>query len=86
MACLLWHHQIMQSIVGTNKKRGRGRPFANTTSLNVRVPPNLLSALDSWITDQPDPKPTRPEAVRRLLSQKLNVPDEDIEALLKLVP
>jgi hypothetical protein len=25
-----------------------------------------LSALDGWITGQPDPKPTRPEAIRRL--------------------
>jgi hypothetical protein len=28
--------------------------------------PNL-SALDAWIAAQPDPQPSRPEAIRRLL-------------------
>jgi len=29
--------------------------------------PDLLSALDAWIEKQAEPKPSRPEAVRRLL-------------------
>jgi hypothetical protein len=30
-----------------------------------------LAGLDLWIEDQPDPKPTRQEAVRRLFSEAL---------------
>jgi len=33
----------------------------------VRLQPDQLAALDHWIEQQPDPKPTRPEAVRRIL-------------------
>jgi len=34
----------------------------------------LSAALDRWIAAQPDPKPSRPEAVRRLLTAALGVP------------
>ena len=30
-----------------------------------------LGALDLWIEDQPDPKPTRQEAARRLINEAL---------------
>jgi hypothetical protein len=30
-----------------------------------------LGAVDLWIADQPDPKPSRSEAVRRILDQAL---------------
>jgi hypothetical protein len=30
-----------------------------------------LGALDLWIEDQPDPKPSREEAVRRVISEAL---------------
>ena len=35
--------------------------------------PNL-SSLDAWIAAQHDPKPTRPEAIRRLLAEALGKP------------
>jgi hypothetical protein len=31
-----------------------------------------LSALDAWIAARPDPKPTRPEAIRQALSEWLS--------------
>ncbi len=31
----------------------------------------MLNALDAWIAAQPDPKPGRPEAIRRLLAEAL---------------
>jgi len=34
----------------------------------VRVQPPALDALDRWIAAQPDRKPTRPEAIRRLIN------------------
>jgi hypothetical protein len=39
--------------------------------LNVRMPPDELKSLDAWIKTQPAPRPTRPEAIRRLVEQAL---------------
>jgi hypothetical protein len=33
-----------------------------------------VAALDAWIASQPDPKPSRPEAIRRILAEKLETP------------
>ena len=69
----------MTLIGGANNKK-RGRPFADTTSLNVRVPAPQLAALDAWISDLGEPAPSRPEAVRRALADHLRdkgyLPDE----------
>jgi hypothetical protein len=32
-----------------------------------------LAAIDAWIARQPDPKPTRSEAIRRLIERRLKV-------------
>jgi hypothetical protein len=37
----------------------------------VRMPPRSIDALDAWIAAQPHPKPSRPEAVRRLVEKAL---------------
>lgn len=49
----------------TDKSKG-GRPKVNATALTVRMPPEQLARLDGWAAAQPD-KPSRPEAVRRLV-------------------
>ena len=49
------------------KKRGRGRPASEATPILVRVMPSEVFTLDSWISQQPDPKPSRPEAIRMAL-------------------
>ncbi|TVR11740.1 MAG: hypothetical protein EA385_00780 [Salinarimonadaceae bacterium] len=59
----------METVV-SEKKRGPA-PTGKGTPVVVRVQPDLLSLLDAWIDAQPEPKPTRPEAVRRLLAAKL---------------
>jgi hypothetical protein len=33
----------------------------------VRVQPDQLAALDAWIARYPEPRPTRPEAIRRMM-------------------
>jgi hypothetical protein len=43
--------------------------------------PNL-SALDAWIAAQPDPQPSRPEAIRRLLAEALGKPADVKSPLL----
>jgi hypothetical protein len=35
------------------------------------LPPVDLAVLDAWIAEQPEPKPTRPEAVRQLMRKGL---------------
>jgi hypothetical protein len=54
-----------------NIKKSKGRPKINATPLMVRVPPEELARLDAWIASQPDPKPSRPEAIRRLVEKAL---------------
>jgi hypothetical protein len=52
------------------KKRGRPATGRGQT-IGVRVHAPLLSALDDWIEQQPDPKPTRPEAIRQIVTDWL---------------
>jgi hypothetical protein len=37
----------------------------------LRLPPDQLGALDKWIARHPDPKPSRPEAIRRMVAEHL---------------
>ncbi|PZO73959.1 MAG: hypothetical protein DI632_13990 [Sphingomonas hengshuiensis] len=47
--------------------KSRGRPATGKGQpVTVRLKPNQLAALDRWIEAQPEPRPTRPEALRRL--------------------
>lgn len=55
------------SIRGAAKSRGRPKTTGPGQSTNVRLLPPIGDALDAWIAQQPDPKPSRPEAIRRLL-------------------
>jgi hypothetical protein len=48
-----------------------GRPPVGSISLNVRVPPDELAAIDAWIAAQDEPKPSRPEALRQLARKGL---------------
>jgi hypothetical protein len=38
----------------------------------VRLQPDQLAALDRWISAQPDPKPSKPEAIRRLIERGID--------------
>jgi len=58
----------MMSIDGI--KKPKGRPPIRSTAINLRVAPEMLSALDEWRREQPD-LPNRPEAIRRLLAGAL---------------
>lgn len=39
--------------------------------MNVRLEREQLARIDAWIARQPDPKPSRPEAIRRLMERGL---------------
>jgi hypothetical protein len=40
------------------------------------MPIALSRAVDAWIAAQPEPQPSRPEAIRRLLAEALGKPAE----------
>jgi hypothetical protein len=42
----------------------------------VRLHSDLMSKLDAWIESQPEPKPSRPDAIRRLLAPVLRLQKE----------
>lgn len=55
-----------------NIKPLQGRERSGVGQLvGVRLQPDILIPLDEWIARQPDPKPSRPEAVRRFLERSL---------------
>jgi hypothetical protein len=59
------------SSISDNKKK-RGRPSTGIGApVGLRLYPELDALLDSWIAAQPEPRPSRPEAIRRILAQAL---------------
>jgi hypothetical protein len=56
--------------------KSRGRPATGKgTQVVVRLQPNMLGALDAWCEAQ-NPVPTRPEAIRRILTEMLGNKDD----------
>lgn len=51
--------------VQPQKRRGPA-PTGKGVPVQVRCQPSLLASVDNWVSTLPDPKPTRPEAIRRL--------------------
>lgn len=53
-----------------------GRPKIGSVGLLVKMPPDLLDAIDRWIAEDGAmlgaPSMTRPEAIRRLATEQLN--------------
>lgn len=85
-ARILWAYKICVPI-GDPKKSGRGRPSVDSEPVKVRIERKMLDALDAWIAARPEPRPTRPEAIRRLLEKALApgdpgafIPIEDLNA------
>jgi hypothetical protein len=64
---------MAKSIRDIPKKRGRGRPktTGRGEGILLRLHSTQLSALDAWINKQESPL-SRPEAIRRLLSDILD--------------
>lgn len=42
--------------------------------VGVRLYPDIEAALDAWIAEQAEPKPSKPEAIRRILKSALEAP------------
>lgn len=50
-----------------------GRPRVDATPITLRLRPDVLTALDAWIAEQPDPKPSRPAAIRGFVEAGLHM-------------
>jgi hypothetical protein len=62
----------MGDAIAVNKK-SRGRPKTGIGRvIGLRLYPHEEAALEGWIARQPEPKPSRPEAIRRLLEKALS--------------
>ena len=53
----------------------RGRPEVDSEEVRARMDRSLLDRIDAWIASQPDPRPSRPEAIRRILADALGGTD-----------
>jgi hypothetical protein len=61
----------MPSIADSRKRRGRGRPPTGIGKpIGLRLYPELEKKIDAWASKQQD-KPSRPEAIRRLVESAL---------------
>jgi hypothetical protein len=66
---------------------GRRSPAAQAArgvAVTVQLSPADLSALDAWIDDQNGPKPSRAEAIRRILSQGVGGVDDKAPASIRV--
>ena len=59
-------------------EKKRGRPRVDTESVHMRLPRELISAIDDRRRHEED-LPTRPEMIRRLLSDSLGLSGETDE-------
>jgi hypothetical protein len=62
----------LERSIANKEKRPRGRPRTGIgPAISMRLYPEMEAALAAWIKRQPDPKPSRSEAIRRLLGEAL---------------
>lgn len=57
----------------TRDNMKRKRPEQTGVLVGVRLQPDQLAALDTWISQQPAPKPTRPAAIRAMVQASLQL-------------
>jgi len=67
---------VAMSIKDNPKKRGRPYTGGRGTMIGVRLPPDQLAALDTWVAQQPRPL-TRPQAIRLMVQAALTAEVED---------
>jgi hypothetical protein len=58
--------------IADKSKKKMGRPPTGIgKTIGLRLYREEEAALDAWIAQQPDPKPSKPEAIRRILRASL---------------
>jgi hypothetical protein len=70
--CYFWCTKNRGRSIADQKKRSRGRPrTGRDPAIGVRIPAGVAAEIAAWIERQPEPKPSRSEAIRRLIEQGL---------------
>jgi hypothetical protein len=64
-----------QTVITRKKKRGPAATGKGVL-IGVRLQPPALAALDALIDTRPEPKPTRPEAIRQVLDATFKLIDD----------
>ena len=66
-------YNIVNAMAATGEidKPRRGRPVTNAVPVLVRLRVEHLAAIDKWIARHPEPRPSRPEAIRRMIAEHL---------------
>jgi hypothetical protein len=64
---------MRMSIRASTKKRGRPKTTGKGEQIVVRMHQPQLGALDRWIADQSEPRPTRAGAIRDILAECFKV-------------
>jgi hypothetical protein len=59
------------AIVDKPKKKMGRPPTGIGRTIGLRLYPEMEAELDAWIAELPDPKPSKPEAIRQLLGVAL---------------
>jgi hypothetical protein len=58
------------STINDTKKSKRGRPSVDTEAINLRLPREVLDAIEAYRREQPQ-IPSRPEVIRKVLTEWL---------------
>lgn len=67
-----WYAKNRSGSIADKEKRPRGRPrTGRDPAVTVRIPAQIGAAIAAWIELQPGPKPSRSEAIRRLIEEGL---------------
>ena len=66
---VLWYQEMQRSRVSLMIPK-KGRPPVETVAIMVRVPADMMAAIDKLRRAEEDP-PTRPEMIRRLVANSL---------------
>jgi Arc/MetJ-type ribon-helix-helix transcriptional regulator len=61
---------MAKSTIGTQKLRGRPK-VGQTPIHHIRLPVELTARVDDWVAGQPEPRPARSEAIRKLVEKGL---------------
>lgn len=74
------YHQVRGSTIAGTEKRKRGRPPTGIgRNIGLRLYPEMEAAIDAWIARHPDPKPSKPEAIRQLLEKALESVQDSLQ-------
>ena len=65
-----------QELFVQKNRRGRPRGPVKPPTVALRLPLAAVEEVDRWIASQPEPRPTRPEAICRLLADALEKPPD----------